>query len=134
MSDNNKNLIMGMGLIAAAFYLTTRRPTYAANPGAAYQTGNYPAGLPGRGPLGAGSMPGSVGSGLAQQIGGAIGNAIVKQFGGGTATGVKPSNSGFDFFPPMAGDGILQNSIPDADPMGTFDPGFNLTTGYEDYA
>jgi hypothetical protein len=131
MSDNNKHLIMGMGLIAAALYLSRGRGVQYGGQQYGQQTGQL--GQP-RGPLGAGSMPGSVGSGLAQQIGGALGNAIVKQFGGGTATGVKPSNSGYDWFPPMAGDAILQNSIPDADPMGTFDPGFNLNTGYEDYA
>lgn len=128
MSDNRK-LIMGMGLIAAAFYMSRSRPVYGA-PQYAPTAGMQP----GRAPLGAGSMPGTVGSGIAQQVGGAIGNAIVKQFGGGTATGVPPTNSVFDMFPEMAGDPVINNSIPAADPMATFDPGFNLSTGYEDYA
>jgi hypothetical protein len=128
MSDNRK-ILMGMGLIIAAVYMSRSRPAYAAQyaPASAGQQ-------PGRGALGTGSMPGSVGTGLAQQIGGALGNAIVKQFGGGTATGVPPTNNVYDLFPALAGDPVLQNSIPDADPMGTFDPGFNLTTGYEAYA
>lgn len=116
MSQDN-NVMLGLGLIVAAVYMTRRpRATYSQPVGtqAAQQ----------RGPLGAGSMPGSVGSGLAQQIGGALGNALAKQWGGGTSTGVPVTNSGMDLFPTMAGDGVIQNSVPDADPAATFDPGF----------
>jgi hypothetical protein len=124
MSKDN-TILIGAGLIVAAVMLTRRSAMPYGQPFA--QAGG---GAPARGPLGSGSMPGSVGSGIAQQIGGIIGNSIVKQFGGGTANGAPPSNTAYNVTPALAGDGVIQNSVDAADPAATFDPGFNLTDDY----
>jgi hypothetical protein len=112
MSDNN-NLILGLGLIVGAVYFTRRQqPTYT----------QAPTGLR---PLGVGSMPGSVGTGVAQQLGGLIGNLLAPKTGGGTLTGAPAVSTVIDQYPYMVGDGVLQNSIEAADPMNTFDPGMD---------
>jgi len=128
--SENKNVLLGAGLIIAAVYMS-RRPSAPYARGLPQNAANQ------RGPLGSGSMPGSVGTGLAQQLGGLLGNALSHATGGGTSTGVPVTNSGMDQFPMMAGDGVIQNSVPDADPAATFDPGFmNMgeLTGYEGMA
>jgi hypothetical protein len=112
--SNNNSLMLGVLLIGGAFLYARRAsamtPAQAAAAAAA------------RGPLGTGSMPGSVGTGVAQTLGGLLGNLLSPKGGGGTSTGAPPTNSALGDYPPMAGDGVLNNSIPDADPMGTFDP------------
>ncbi len=129
MSDNN-NLLIGAGLVIGAIYLSRRRPI----------SQSYP---PGRGPLGTGSMPGNVGTGVAQVVGGLLGNLLSPKPGGGTANGVPPSNSGYDWFPVMVGDSILQNNVGAADPgmsydptatEPNFDPSEGLNSGFEGYA
>jgi hypothetical protein len=105
---NNNNLIFGILLIGGAV-LYSRRSTAATIPA-------------GTVPLGTGSMPGSVGTGVSQALGGLLGNLFSPKTGGGTSTGAPVSNTGLGGFPEMAGDGVIQNSIPDADPMGSFDP------------
>lgn len=112
MSDNN-NLLLGLGLIVGAVYYSRRTGvTMTASPRAAAVAA----------PLGAGSMPGSVGTGVAQKLGGLLGNLLAQKVGGGTSTGAPVTNTAMDQFPEMAGDGVLQNSIEAADPMQTFDP------------
>lgn len=108
MSENN-NLLIGLGLIVGAVYFS-RRATAAKIAAAP------------RGPLGTGSMPGSVGTGVAQQLGGLLGNLLAPKTGGGTQTGAPPPNATYDQFQPMAGDGVINNSTDLADPMSTFDP------------
>ncbi|MES2163350.1 MAG: hypothetical protein V4476_19525 [Pseudomonadota bacterium] len=114
MSDNN-NLLLGLGLIVGAAYFARRKPTQ-------YQQVQAPTGAR---PLGAGSMPGSVGSGVAQQLGGLLGNLLSPKSGGGTQTGAPAASVVVDQYPYMVGDGVLQNSIEAADPMNTFDPGMS---------
>lgn len=131
MSDN-KNLLIGVGLILGAVYMS-RRP--AARP---YQGQGAP-----RAPTGPASMPGNIGTGVSQVLGGLLGNLLAPKTGGGTANGVPVSNSGYDFFPPMVGDAILQNNVGAADPNQSYDPTSNgpsfdptegMQTGYEGYA
>ncbi len=108
MSDKNNNLILGIALIAGAWYYTRNRPAYAGGMGQ----------IPGRAPLGAGSMPGSVGTGIAQTLGGLLGNLISPKSGGGTSTGAPVTNPD----PAYAGDPVINNSVPQADPYGTYEP------------
>jgi hypothetical protein len=70
-------------------------------------------------------MPGSVGTGVAQQLGGLLGNLLSPKTGGGTLTGAPPISTVVDQYPELVGDGVLQNSIEAADPMNTFDPGMD---------
>ena len=109
MSENN-NLMIGLGLIVGAIYFSRRASAAKIAASAS------------RGPLGAGSMPGSVGTGVAQQLGGLLGNLLAPKTGGGTQTGAPPTNTAYDEYQPMTGDGVINNSIDEADPMKTFDP------------
>ena len=116
MSDNN-NLILGLGLIVGAVYYSRRKQTTYAQ--------QQPAGPR---PLGTGSVPGSVGTGIAQQLGGLLGNLLAPKTGGGTLTGAPPVSTVIDQYPYMVGDGVMQNSIEAADPMNTFDPDMDQGT------
>lgn len=115
MSQNN-NLLLGLGLIVGAVYYS-RRATAATSAAAAAA----------RGPLGTGSVPGSVGTGVAQSLGGILGNLLSPKSGGGTSTGAPVTNTSLDNYPTQVQDGVISNNVDAADPMGGFDP----STGME---
>lgn len=114
LTQKNPDLMIGIALIIGAWFYSRRAamPAYGTLAKAQQQP------QPARGPLGTGSMPGSVGTGIAQQIGGMLGNLLAQQSGGGTSTGAPVTSNA----QPLAADDVLQNSITAADPMATFDP------------
>ena len=123
MSTNNNNLLLGLGLIVGAVWYSRRAS--AASTAAALAT---------KGPLGTGSVPGSVGTGVMQTLGGILGNALAPKSGGGTSTGAPVTNTVLDNYPPQVQDDVLQNSVGAADPMNTFDPTAGTSSIADDWA
>lgn len=120
----NSGLIIGLALIGAAWAISRRggvTPGYGGQPmSGPPMKSNYG---------GAGSMPASVGTGIAQPLGGIFGNLFAPQSGGGTSTGAPPENA----VQPLLADNVLQNSdVPNTQidvPQINFDPTSGAWTG-----
>ncbi|MFA9273413.1 MAG: hypothetical protein ACEQSE_00945 [Candidatus Aquirickettsiella gammari] len=106
---DNRNLVMGIGLMVGAYIMFQRG-----------QAQQYRQTEARRAPLGVGSMPGSAGTGTAQVIGGILGSVITKMTGGGTASGERPTTA----TPAYVQDAIAQNNVRLSDPYETFNPEF----------
>ena len=117
MSKDN-GLIIGCVLIGAAWLVATRGSSgFSFLPGMAAPTTSTG---------GAGSMPGSVGTGAKQILGGLLGNMFAPSSGGGTLTGAPPTTP--DWALPSVSNSVMNNMpVPDdteplPPPEITFDP------------
>lgn len=120
MSKDN-GLIVGCVLIGAAWLFATRG-----------SSGFFPtAAVPTSATGGAGSMPGSVGTGARQILGGLLGNMFAPSSGGGTLTGAPPTTP--DWALPSVSNSVMQNTpVPDDTmplPTINFDPTSGQYTG-----